>query len=150
MTPSIGRIVHYCLRAQDAEAINRKRAAARQNHRFLVNDCAGAQQHVGNDVREGQTLPMMIVAIHGNGPDACVNGQLYLDGNDSAWLTSVKVGEGPGMWSWPQREPTAADLGAAIRAAGERPMVVVPSTPAEVANAGKTPDAPPPEPPKAA
>jgi hypothetical protein len=46
---------------------------------------------------------MIIVAVHGTTPDALVNGQVFLDGNDTFWATSVGVGEGHGTFSWPTR-----------------------------------------------
>lgn len=101
--PSIGRIVHYRLRASDAEAINRRRKDAREKmplHGFFKT---GAQVHVGNDVAAEETYPMMITRVWGSGPDAMVNGQVHLDGNDLFWVTSVKVGEGSGTFSWPGR-----------------------------------------------
>ncbi|MBK9029316.1 MAG: hypothetical protein IPN98_16545 [Propionivibrio sp.] len=36
-------------------------------------------------------------------PDAMVNGQVFLDGNDCLWVTSVKVGEGPRTFAWQGR-----------------------------------------------
>jgi hypothetical protein len=109
--PSIGRIVHYRLSAQDAEQMNRRRTtgasiADRMKHEVALNAYAwpsGAQAHIGNDVKEGDTFPMVITRVWGSNADAAVNGQCFLDGNDVLWVTSVCVGEGPRTYSWPTR-----------------------------------------------
>ncbi len=101
--PSIGRIVHYRLSAKDAEAINRRRQHAREHldeHRANSN---GVQIHAGNSVNEGDQFPLIITRPWGDQPDSLVNGQVLLDGNDLFWATSVKVGDGPGTFSWPAR-----------------------------------------------
>lgn len=101
--PSIGRIVRYRLNAAQAEQINRRRKDAREKmplHGFFKT---GAQVHVGNDVKAEDEFPMIITRVWGSGPDSYVNGQLFLDGNDLFWVTSVKVGEGSGTFSWPTR-----------------------------------------------
>ena len=61
----------------------------------------GAQAHIGNDAKEGDTFPMLIVKTWGDTETSCVNGQVFLDGNDVLWATSVSVGDGPHAWSWP-------------------------------------------------
>lgn len=101
--PSIGRVVHYRLRFDQAEQINRRRKDARDKldwHRALKT---GAQVHVGNEVAEGDTFPLVITRVWGDQPNSCVNGQVLLDGNDLFWATSVQAGEGPGSFSWPTR-----------------------------------------------
>lgn len=90
MRPTIGRIVLYTLSAEDAVAITRHRAA-------LV----GAE---GNRVEEGQVFPAMVVRVWGDAPEASVQLQVFLDGNDAHWATSVKEGEGPRTWAWPPRD----------------------------------------------
>jgi hypothetical protein len=97
--PTIGRIVHYCLRLQDSVAINRRRSHAQAHMQEHRDNCNGVQIHVGNPVAEGQMFPMMITAIN----NGSVNGQVLLDGNDLFWATSVKEGEGPGTYNWPVR-----------------------------------------------
>lgn len=101
--PSIGRIVHYRLNEDDAIRINRRREHAMlhmDEHRANAN---GVQVHVGNAVKPGDTVAMVIVAAWGTTPDAAVNGQALLDGCDAFWVTSRSRGEGPGTWSWPPR-----------------------------------------------
>lgn len=64
---------------------------------------AGAQAHIGNDVKEGDTFPMLIVRVWGPTATSAVNGQVFLDSNDVLWATSVCLGEGPRTFSWPPR-----------------------------------------------
>lgn len=105
--PAIGRIVHYRLSFDDAVAINRRREHARRHISEHAANANGVQVHVGNDVREGETYPMMITNVlgspHRQHPNSPINGQVMLDGNDLFWATSVWLGEGPGTFSWPQR-----------------------------------------------
>lgn len=88
MKPSLGRIVHYILTAEDIARIQTDRV--RGNHPLI-----------------GEHVPMVIVKVwtdeYGGGIPG-VNGQLILDGPDSAWVTSVKEGTVTGTWHWPERE----------------------------------------------
>ncbi len=88
MIPTIGRIVHYRLNSNDVEQIKFDRQAPGRR---------------GNEVREGDTFPMMITQVWGNTETSAVNGQVMLDGNDIHWATSVCAGEGPRTFSWPTR-----------------------------------------------
>lgn len=97
--PSIGRIVHYTPGKEDAEAINRRRFQVNEQ----VANFKGVQIHAGNEVKEGDVFPMMITRIWGDTPESCVNGQVFLDGNDLFWVTSAQVGEGPRTYCWPIR-----------------------------------------------
>ena len=109
--PTIGRIVHYRLSADDADAINRRRTTgASIAERMKYGDDPqlkawpkGAQAHIGNDAREGDVHPMVITKTWGDSPTSAVNGQVLLDGNDVLWATSVCVGDGPRTFSWPTR-----------------------------------------------
>lgn len=118
--PGLGRIVHYRLSEDDAKQINRRRTtgesiAQRIAQRVVTPDVedsnvktvshwpVGAQAHVGNEVAEGDTFPMMITRLWGDTPESAVNGQVFLDGTDVLWATSVTVGEGPRTYSWPTR-----------------------------------------------
>lgn len=110
--PSIGRIVHYQLSADDVEKINRRRTtshsiAERMKPGVVTATSygwpAGAQAHIGNEVKEGDIFPMLIVQIWGDTPSSAVNGQVFLDGNDVFWATSRSVGNYPGTFSWPVR-----------------------------------------------
>ena len=118
--PSIGRIVHYRLSADDATQINRRRTTGksiadrmrleldRLNHERDEGVHAfawpvGAQAHIGNEVTEGETFPMLIVRVWGSTAESAVNGQVFLDGNDVLWATSRTVGDQSGTFSWPVR-----------------------------------------------
>jgi len=105
MKPTIGRIVHYKLSAQDAEEINGRRTDSNSiRTRTELSDGhdrvlwpQGAQAHIGNHVREGQILPMIITAVW----PTCVSGQVFLDGNDTFWAMSRNKGTENGNWFWP-------------------------------------------------
>lgn len=103
MKPSIGRIVHYVLTDDDVNEIHRRRVSGAGHSE---NWPAGAQAHVGNPVSPGEHVPMIICVVwpneHGPNFDG-VNGQAFLDGNDSFWVTSKNEGMEPGSWHWPER-----------------------------------------------
>lgn len=104
MVPTIGRIVHYTLSAEDAEKINRRREHAARYMPIHVANSNGVMVHVGNRAAEGQVLPMVIVAVWGETEHALVNGKVLLDGSDEFWATSRAPGPAePGKWSWPPR-----------------------------------------------
>lgn len=96
MTPTIGRIVHVRL-SKDCAARARKQR----------EDCECLH---GNSIREGDEYPMLIVKVWPDTPghEKSVNGQIFLDGNDTLWATSVceddsPEGMTPGTWHWPER-----------------------------------------------
>lgn len=106
MTPTIGRIVHLKLSAQCAEEINRRRAGNGDTAAESAIRDAGGVIHKGNPVREGQEFPLLITRVwaeHEHGGKVAVNGQVFLDGNDVLWATSVVEGDEPGTWHWPER-----------------------------------------------
>jgi len=104
MIPTIGRLVHYTLTAADAEQINRRRKDAANNRRKHNEDALGYIGYVGNSAAEGDVYPMLITRTWGTTEDSSVNGQVFLDGNDALWVTSVGQGDGVRQW----REPTRA------------------------------------------
>lgn len=101
--PSIGRIVHYVLSAQDAEQINRRRTTGASIAQRIPEGSwpLGSQAHIGNPAREGQHVAAMVVTV--NSPESS-NLQCFLDGNDTFWATSAHEGTAPGTWHWPERE----------------------------------------------
>jgi hypothetical protein len=105
--PTIGRIVHYKLSEADAEQINRRREDAEANRvkvsRGFAPAVTGSQKHIGNRAEAGQVYPMLIVRTWGSTPESVVNGQVFLDGNDTLWVTSVGQGEGERRWVVPPR-----------------------------------------------
>jgi hypothetical protein len=98
---TVGRIVHYVLTVANANEINRRRVPGVG---YGDNWPVGAQAHVGNVVGNGEHVPMIIVATWpGEFPDGSgINGQAFLDGNDSLWVASVRYSEEkePGTWHW--------------------------------------------------
>jgi len=100
MLPTVGRIVNYKLSEQDAHEITRRRTNS-----VLIKEQIkegkwplGAQAHIGNPVKEGDVLPMIITAVWS---ETCVNGQVILDGTDSLWKKSVQIGDNVDNWNWP-------------------------------------------------
>jgi hypothetical protein len=101
-----GRIVHFVVTEGTAGEVNRRRADRWDTP--PENWPAGAQRHTGNPVYAGEHLPMIVVAVWPNefGPNNDgVNGQVFLDGNDSLWVTSVRYDPDatPGTWHWIER-----------------------------------------------
>jgi hypothetical protein len=115
--PTIGRVVHFRLSKQQAEDIEAKRSSAR-----VPTPSIGAQMHVGNPVGEGAVVPMFVTGVwpeeystagcrladHPEGTKyegtIGVNGQAFLDGNDSLWVCSAPQHSTlPGCWFWPPR-----------------------------------------------
>lgn len=85
----LGRIVHYTLTEQDAQAIN----ASRESFQ-------GANQALA-----GQVFPAIVVRLWG---PKCANLQVFLDGSDVFWKTSATEDPNPaagysGFWHWPPR-----------------------------------------------
>lgn len=104
MSPTIGRIVLYCLGDHDAEAVNRRRVQGAGHGESWP---AGAQAHFGNSVKPGDEYPMIVSRVWENYYSAsgthAVNGQVFLDGNDTLWVTSANEGTGPCTWRWPTK-----------------------------------------------
>lgn len=92
-------LVNYKLSAGDAEKINRRRTTTTSIAERIKEALwpTGAQAHIGNEAREGQILPMVITGIWS---DTCVNGQVFLDGTDTLWVTSALQGNEPGNWNY--------------------------------------------------
>lgn len=99
MSVANNTVVNYRLSESDAEQINRRRTNSTSILQRIKEGLwpTGAQAHIGNTAEKGQIFPMVIVGIHG---DACVNGQVFLDGNDQLWVTSVVQGNDPGNWNY--------------------------------------------------
>lgn len=110
MKPTIGRIVHYVLTQDDANAINKRRAdfqAFRSNFSGPSDPgqagADGHMAHVGNHAAEGDVYPAMVVRIFEHASPGCVNLQVHLDGTDVFWATSRYEGNQSGHWTWPPR-----------------------------------------------
>ena len=87
MIPSVGRIVHYRLASHDLPAIN-----------------ARIPGQSGNPHAEGDVVPMLICRVWAPEPteSTVVNGQAFVDGNYSLWVTSRLQGDQPGQWADPR------------------------------------------------
>lgn len=87
---SIGRIVHYRLTEQDAAELEQQRTDKRIR---------------ANSHRAGDVVPMLVVRVWPDETRAAglINGQAFIDGAGSLWVTSVRDGTEPGTWSWPPR-----------------------------------------------
>lgn len=92
MIPSVGRIVHYILSEADVGRVKNSR---------LVH----GPDRSGNYVAEGQIYPALIVRVWAEQPteDTQVNLQVFLDGNDTLWVTSAGQGNDPRQWCEPPR-----------------------------------------------
>jgi hypothetical protein len=91
-----GDHVLYCLSFQDAEAINRRYEDARNERERIRDERPGLQAHTGNPVMVGDVFGMVVTVVHS---DECINGKVFLDGNDDLWVTSAPLGLGPGNWN---------------------------------------------------
>lgn len=111
MTPSIGRIVHYCLTEQDAAEITRRRTDGPSiAARIMTSEWPpGAQAHVGNSVSAGDVFPMVIVRIWPSDVGS-VSGRVFLEGSDELWAMSRSQvtpdsTDKQGCWFEPPRTP---------------------------------------------
>jgi hypothetical protein len=106
--PTVGRIVHYTLTAQNAAEINRRRTTGHDIAARIPDGKwpLGAQAHIGNEAREGDEYPMLITRVWPS-DQGSANGQVFLDGNDTLWVTSaceaVDDADPRGRWRWPAR-----------------------------------------------
>lgn len=117
MKPTIGRVVHYCLSAKDAEQVNRRRTSGKSIAERITSGSwpIGAMAHIGNRAVEGQLYPAEIVMAMADSPDpgakvVYVNLKVSLDGTDFFWAEKVYEGHGRGEWRWPQLEPNSKSL----------------------------------------
>lgn len=101
---TVGRIVLYTLTEEDAIVIEVHRAKCKHtDHRtdYTITHCAQ-----GNPAHAGQQFPLLVTAVWS---PQTVNGQVFLDGNDTLWVTSRQLDKGSfppesGKWSWPVRQ----------------------------------------------
>jgi hypothetical protein len=96
----------YQLTEEQLIQVNRRRTTGQSIAKRILEGKwpLGAQAHIGNNANTNR-LPMIITAVW---PDEFgssnpgVNGQVFLDGNDTLWVTSAREGNGPGQWLWPE------------------------------------------------
>lgn len=119
MEITLGRIVLYTLAEDDAVQINRRRTTGPKIAERIQNNALphremqlhleqplpatwpiGAQAHIGNTAAAGDVFPMLVTKVWSAG---CVNGQVFLDGNDVLWAMSATEGSEGHQWQWPPR-----------------------------------------------
>jgi hypothetical protein len=91
VVPAVGMVVLYTLTDDNCDAINRRRTTGHSIAKRITDAVwpIGAQAHIGNTATVGDEFPMLIVRVWGTDATALVNGQIFLDGNDTLWATSV-------------------------------------------------------------
>lgn len=95
-----GRIVYFVFNAASAAEVNRRRTntvSILERIKVLAWPI-GAQAHVGNDVKEGDIYPAMVIKVWGT--SGCSNLKVFLDGSDSFWATSISYQEDKAPFSW--------------------------------------------------
>ncbi len=121
--------------------------------RALRAATTGEMRLLGNEVTTGQEVPAMVVTVWGDG--ACCNLKAFLDGNHDAWVPSAYMGNEVSQWR-PMKntdeppEPTVFPLPPKLPP--PPPVEIAPASEQSSSKAGDTasPEAVPPEPPKAA
>lgn len=103
--PTIGRIVHYPLTVDDADAINKRRDDGKD--KGIANFETGLQLHYGDRVSPGEVLPAIVTKVWGN--SCIVDLKVFLNGNDDLWVRHVIQmtpggDEYNGLWFWPPRD----------------------------------------------
>lgn len=87
-----GDRVLYVLNADDAVQINRRRTSGHSIAERIQRAVwpAGAQAHIGNDVKGGDAFPGVVVSVSPVESESVppVNLQVALDGTDCYWATS--------------------------------------------------------------
>ena len=73
--PTIGAVVIYRVPQNVADEVNQLRTTA-------------AHRHAGNKVLAGAELPLIVTKVY----EASFNGQVFLDGNDTYWVTEIHYG----------------------------------------------------------
>jgi len=112
MDISVSDIVLYRLTQPNVDAINKRRNDALKHRNKTWSEELlspsidnGYQSHVGNSVLVGDVYPLLVVRVWAENR---INGQVWLDGNDTLWVTSVPevLVENPssipnGFWYYP-------------------------------------------------
>ncbi len=97
MKPTIGRIVVYKLTHANVQWASEQQS---------LLDESGVVLHRGNPIAPGDEVPLLVVRVwpdeFGEGIPG-VNGQAFLDGDHSLWVTSAREGTDIGTWHWPER-----------------------------------------------
>ncbi len=97
----VGLMVLYRITAEEALATNKRREDARQNRENMRQERPGFQAHIGHGSVVGDRFPMVITQVFPNHSAVGqheVNGQVFLDGSDSLWVTMIDEGDAPGQF----------------------------------------------------
>lgn len=90
-----GRIVLFVVDEESAAAIARRRTTSdsilERMQKTPPEWPAGAQAHMGYEVKAGDVVPSIVTCVHG--PE-CVNLKVFLDGTDVLWVTSALLDAG--------------------------------------------------------
>lgn len=84
MAITIGNWVYYRLTQADADMINGRRVLAESNKDQWFS--AGTVKYMGSPAVQNDPLPMLVTKIIS---PTVVNGQVFLDGSYSLWVTNV-------------------------------------------------------------
>lgn len=91
----IGTTVLYVLNSSDAEQINRRRTDSDAIKLRLKQNPPtwpeGAMAHIGDQVIEGDTLPMLVTRETAAG--SMISGQVFLNGSDTYWVAACELVE---------------------------------------------------------
>jgi hypothetical protein len=91
-----GRIVYFVFNEQAAKEVMRRRTTAQsiaERMRAIPPAWpAGAQAHIGNDVKAGDIYPAMVLRVWGS--SGCSNLRVFLDGSDDYWGISINYDAG--------------------------------------------------------
>jgi hypothetical protein len=96
--PGLGQTVLYTLNQLDVDVITQQR----ENARLAAAEPPYVIGRSGNPVQVGDVYAADVVRVRGLDPEAGVNLQVRLDGNDVHWVEHVTEGTAPGYWAWPQ------------------------------------------------
>lgn len=93
MKPTVGRIVHYRMSAEDIETV---RVQLQNNPLTLLNQF--------NAPRTGQPYAAVVTSVTDHPAHPDVNLNVFLDGPFGYFAASRVEGDGDGTWCWPPRE----------------------------------------------
>ena len=109
-----GRIVYFVFDAGRAAEAQRRRTSSQSilarmkattpavegGAPAIVAWPAGAQAHIGNEVKAGDIYPAMVLRVWGE--SGCSNLKVMLDGSDEYWATSINfdAAKAQGSWHW--------------------------------------------------
>ncbi len=97
-----GRIVYFVFNEQCAAEVMRRRttgkAIADRMKAVPAQWPAGAQAHIGNDIKAGDIYPAMVLRVWGD--SGCSNLRVFLDGSDDYWATSINYEADKREFSW--------------------------------------------------